>query len=100
MFATEKHLEATAKLVATMAHAGQIDKAREPYINHPARVADRLEYGRFFDRAVAWLHDVVEDTTVTLDDLRAVISPPWSRQSMRSPTARARRAPTTTSGSC
>jgi len=39
MFATEKHLEATAKLVATMAHAGQIDKAGEPYINHPARVA-------------------------------------------------------------
>ena len=53
--------------IAFAAHAGQRDKAGEAYIAHPVRVASRLK-----DRAaqvVALLHDVVEDTDVTLDDL-------------------------------
>ena len=75
MFATQNHLEATAELVARMAHAGQVDKAGEPYITHPTRVVARIRAGEHLDRAAAWLHDVVEDTDVTLDDLRAVVSP-------------------------
>lgn len=75
MFATQNQLEATAELVARMAHAGRVDKAGEPYITHPARVVARIPDGEHFDRAAAWLHDVVEDTDVTLDDLRGVVSP-------------------------
>lgn len=56
--------------IATRAHAGQVDKAGEPYIGHPAHVAASVE-GEF-EECVAWLHDVVEDTGITLDDLRAL----------------------------
>ena len=55
--------------VARGAHAGQVDKSGQPYIGHPARVAARVR-GDDFAEAAAWLHDVVEDTDVTLDDLR------------------------------
>lgn len=57
-----------ARDVALVAHAGQVDKAGAPYIGHPERVASRQRS----DAAVcaAWLHDVVEDTVVSLDDLR------------------------------
>lgn len=62
-----------AKDVAAKAHEGQVDKAGVPYIDHPRRVAERVEQvdGRPEAVAVAWLHDVVEDTATTLDDLRA-----------------------------
>lgn len=59
---------AIARRIATEAHAGQIDKAGSPYIDHPRRVAARLTDLRA--QAVAWLHDVIEDTDVTPDDLR------------------------------
>lgn len=60
-------LEAAIALAAK-AHAGQLDKAGEPYILHPIRVMMRLADDTA--RIVAVLHDVVEDTKVTLDDLR------------------------------
>jgi hypothetical protein len=62
-----------AQSLAAMAHAGQVDKAGLPYLDHPRRVAERVAQvdGRPAAIAVAWLHDVVEDTTTTLDDLRA-----------------------------
>ncbi len=62
-----------AKDIATRAHEGQVDKAGMPYIDHPRRVAERVAQvdGRPEAIAVAWLHDVVEDTGTTLDDLRA-----------------------------
>jgi (p)ppGpp synthase/HD superfamily hydrolase len=63
-------IEAADRL-AEGAHAGQFDKAGNPYIDHPRAVARMLrEHG---DEAVmaGLLHDVVEDTYVTLDDLRA-----------------------------
>lgn len=59
---------AVARALATRAHAGQTDKAGRPYIEHPADVASRLDDADA--RAAAWLHDVVEDTDVTLADLR------------------------------
>ncbi|WP_091528589.1 HD domain-containing protein [Microlunatus soli] len=57
--------------IATQAHRGQTDKSGEPYIGHPERVADRLAEDDHDGRVVAWLHDVVEDTDVTADDLAA-----------------------------
>lgn len=57
-----------ARQIATRAHAGQTDKAGRPYIDHPRRVAARL--ADLQAQAAAWLHDVIEDTEVTAEDLR------------------------------
>ena len=54
--------------LAVQAHKGQKDKNGQPYILHPLRVMLRLE--REVDRIVGILHDVIEDTSVTPDDLR------------------------------
>lgn len=57
---------------ATRAHDGQVDKQGAPYILHPLRVGARLhEFGDHYVIA-GLLHDVVEDTPHTLDDLRAL----------------------------
>lgn len=63
-------LLAVALRLAATAHAGTFDKAGQPYLAHPMRVASRLVADG--DRVVAagLLHDVVEDSTLTLDDLR------------------------------
>ena len=61
-------LSVSAERLAVKAHAGQVDKAGAPYIDHPRRVAARLDTDD--GRAVAWLHDVIEDTIVTANDLR------------------------------
>lgn len=63
-----RSLEMLAARIATAAHAGQVDKAGNPYIEHPARVAARVA-GDERAVAAAWLHDVVEDTAVTLAEL-------------------------------
>lgn len=54
--------------LAVEAHRGQVDHVDQPYILHPLRVMFRLEDE--LDRIVAVLHDVIEDTNLTLDDLR------------------------------
>ena len=57
-----------AKALAELCHAGQTDKAGRPYIEHLERVAESV--GRHAEEAaVAYLHDVVEDTPCTLDHL-------------------------------
>jgi len=55
--------------LAARAHAGQVDKAGQPYILHPLRVMLRLEGAD--ERVVAVLHDVVEDTLWTFEALEA-----------------------------
>lgn len=55
--------------IAANAHAGQTDKAGVAYILHPLRVMLLLETEA--ERIVGVLHDVVEDTPITFDDLRA-----------------------------
>jgi (p)ppGpp synthase/HD superfamily hydrolase len=55
--------------LASNAHAGQIDKAGMPYILHPYYVASQMETED--ETVVALLHDVVEDTELTIDDLKA-----------------------------
>ena len=53
--------------IAATAHAGQRDKAGQPYIFHPLRVMLRVNTEH--EQMAAVLHDVVEDTSVTLDNL-------------------------------
>ena len=50
---------ARARAIAERVHEGQTDKAGADYIDHPRRVAERLEESDL--RAAAWLHDVLED---------------------------------------
>jgi (p)ppGpp synthase/HD superfamily hydrolase len=54
---------------ATGAHTGQM-YSDEPYINHCKRVANKMVQP--VDKAVALLHDVVEDTPITVDQIRAL----------------------------
>jgi len=55
--------------IAAEAHTGQVDKAGVPYILHPIRVMLRVT--SIEEQITAVLHDVVEDTTITLDMLLA-----------------------------
>jgi hypothetical protein len=54
--------------IAAAAHEGQKDKEGLPYVLHPLRVMQLVEGEQAC--IVAVLHDVIEDTRVTLDDLR------------------------------
>lgn len=53
--------------VATEAHKNQKDKSGAPYIEHPKAVAAQVK--NIEHKIVAYLHDVVEDTEITLDAL-------------------------------
>lgn len=55
-------------IFATEAHRGQVDKAGIPYILHPLRLMCNQQNDT--ERIIAVLHDVIEDTDYTLDDLR------------------------------
>lgn len=50
------------------AHKNQVDKSGMPYVYHPFHVAEQMDDET--STIVALLHDVVEDTDYTLDDLR------------------------------
>lgn len=58
----------TALAIAVKAHAGQVDKAGVPYILHPLRVMAQLD--DIQEKIIAVLHDVLEDSETTPDDLR------------------------------
>lgn len=60
-------LEAAIHL-AVEAHTGQLDRNGQPYILHPLRVMFRLRTEVL--QIVGILHDVVEDSPYTFDDLR------------------------------
>ncbi|ASB97437.1 HD domain-containing protein [Streptococcus equi] len=53
--------------VAKKAHLGQVDKAGVDYIKHPITVASFVKTDE--EKATAYLHDVIEDTSLTLLDL-------------------------------
>lgn len=53
--------------IAAQAHSGQVDKAGQPYILHPLRVM--LQMTSQDERMAAVLHDVVEDTSITIEQL-------------------------------
>ena len=63
----QEKLEEAIKL-AVDAHAGQIDKAGVPYILHPLRVMQACE--TIEQKIVAILHDAIEDSPHTLDELQ------------------------------
>ncbi|WP_071131696.1 RelA/SpoT family protein [Enterococcus timonensis] len=62
---------------AEAAHQGQVRQSGEPYIIHPIQVAGILADLRMDPHTVAtgFLHDVVEDTPVTLTDLKKEFGP-------------------------
>ena len=61
-------LTCEAMKIAYRAHHGQTDKAGLPYVVHPFHLAEQMEDE--YSVCVALLHDVVEDTDVTLEELR------------------------------
>ncbi|HWQ56727.1 MAG TPA: HD domain-containing protein [Bryobacteraceae bacterium] len=65
-----QELLARAVALAAVAHARQLDKAGKAYILHPMRVMQRCGPHGEAAQIVAVLHDVVEDTWVTLEMLR------------------------------
>lgn len=60
-------LPGRAAMIAAEAHLGQVDKAGEAYILHPMRLA--VSAATTEERIVALLHDVIEDSPVTLEQL-------------------------------
>ena len=54
--------------IAYKAHDGQLDRSGIPYIFHPMHIADQMTTEETC--IVAILHDVVEDTDVTLEELK------------------------------
>ena len=65
----KKKLLLKAIKIATKAHKGQKRKwTNEDYITHPIAVSGALH--RMLDKVVGVLHDTVEDTSITLEDLR------------------------------
>jgi (p)ppGpp synthase/HD superfamily hydrolase len=73
--AARSELIARALARASADHAGQVRNGSGglPYIEHPRMVAATLAGGGYPDEvlAAALLHDVVEDTDTTVEDLRA-----------------------------
>lgn len=59
-----------AMKIAYAAHHGQVDKGGIPYIFHPIHLAEQMQDE--YTTCVALLHDVVEDTDVTLDELAKI----------------------------
>ncbi len=54
--------------LAKQHHKGQTNKAGKPYIEHPLRVMNQMKSEE--EKIVAVLHDIVEDTDISLNDLR------------------------------
>jgi (p)ppGpp synthase/HD superfamily hydrolase len=69
------NLVSEAIALATRAHGDQTDKQGQPYIFHCLRVMLSVEFS--YNQIVAVLHDVLEDTNTTVDDLRAIGLNDW-----------------------
>ena len=70
MIYTEKTKK--AMIIAYNAHNGQEDKSGVPYIFHPIHLAEQMETEE--ECLVALLHDVIEDTWVTIEQLQTEFS--------------------------
>ena len=62
-----------AMRLAYRAHHGQLDYNGIPYILHPVHLAEQMDDE--ISCCVALLHDVVEDTDTTLDELKSIFPP-------------------------
>ena len=67
MNTTEQSIVDLALSIARKAHEGQLDKAGVDYIEHPIYVASQVDTEE--EKAVALLHDVIEDSSVTAEEL-------------------------------
>jgi GTP diphosphokinase / guanosine-3',5'-bis(diphosphate) 3'-diphosphatase len=78
-YISEEEIEQLKKaiLLAEQAHQGQMRKSREPYIVHPLAVAGIVADLQLdvVTLIAAVLHDVVEDTGVTLEQIEAEFGP-------------------------
>lgn len=59
-----------AMRLAYRAHHGQLDNSGIPYIFHPVHLAESMDDE--ISCCVALLHDVVEDTDITLEELKNI----------------------------
>jgi len=59
-------IERAVELAARM-HAGQVDKAGQPYLFHPLRLMFAVQ--KVHEKMAAVLHDIVEDTPMTFEKL-------------------------------
>lgn len=55
--------------IAYRAHQGQLDKGGCPYVFHPYHLAEQMETED--EICVALLHDVLEDSNISIDDLKS-----------------------------
>ncbi len=69
MTAPQTDLIERALAIALTAHRGQVDKANAPYILHPLRLMVQMDTED--EQLTALLHDVVEDSDMTLEGLRS-----------------------------
>lgn len=82
MHSPDEAMIRAAEGLARTAHQGQTDKAGAPYVTHPQRVAGHARCRAAVEGlsgqeaaaliAAAWLHDVVEDADVQLQDVAAL----------------------------
>jgi hypothetical protein len=68
-----------AREIAVRAHGDQKDRDGSPHIAHVARVAEGVPEAGEYQR-VAWLHDVLEDSDITSEQLRDNCRLPRSRR--------------------
>lgn len=77
-YMNENHVEFVKKafVYAEKAHEGVMRKSGEPFIDHPVQVAGVLAELNMDPATIAagFLHDVVEDTDRTLEDLKEIFS--------------------------
>lgn len=68
----EYHIATLEKAIslATERHLGQLDKAGQPYIDHPLRVMQNAQHPDA--KIAAVLHDILEDTATSVSDLRSL----------------------------
>ena len=76
--------------IATKAHEGQKRKNGDDYITHPLRVAEKFEDE--LHKVVAILHDVIEDTDVTEEDLLGLSSIQFPEDAVKAITKLSRKA--------
>ena len=67
MNTAEQSMVDLALSIARRAHEGQLDKAGVDYIEHPIYVASQVDTEE--EKAVALLHDVLEDSPITAEEL-------------------------------
>lgn len=68
MFETENEMLEKALALTLQAHTGQTDRAGHPYILHPLRLMSKCRTTD--EMVICLLHDVVEDSNITINHLR------------------------------